>query len=81
MRKPLAEQGADGIEIEQFLHQRFVIRHRINHIDLRFAQTEAAGFAKIACVFFGDFVFGDLLSSGEDLICDLLWMPGHHWGR
>ena len=65
------DQRFDRVEVEQRLHQRQVLRHRIDDLDGRAFQRRAAQPVDVDVGRVGDFVGVDRLGAGEDRVGDL----------
>ena len=66
------EQSADGVEVEQRLHQREVLRDRIDNLDLGPLDPDSPEAIDVHVRGVGDLVGGDRFGMGEDRLGDLL---------
>ena len=72
MRKPEANKGADRVEVEQRLHQREILRDRIDDLDLGPLDLDRPEAVDVDVCGVGDRVVGDRLGMGEDRLGDRL---------
>ena len=66
------EQGADRVEVEQRLHQRQILRDRVDDLDLGSLDLDSPEAVDVDVGSVGDFVGGDRLGTGEDRLGDVL---------
>ena len=71
-RRPARERRAQRVEVEQLAHQLDIIRDRIEHLDLHFANAVAANAAEVHIRRVQGQDPGDLQRLGVDRIGDLL---------
>ena len=70
--KPGGEQGADGVEIEQGLHQRQILGDRVDHLDLHALDLDRPKAVDVDVRRVGNLVGRDRLALGEDRLGDVL---------
>ena len=74
--EPGGEQRADGVEVEQRLHQREILGHRIDDLDRRVLDLDRAEPVDVDVRGVRDLVGLDLLGAGEDRVGDRSPAPG-----
>ena len=67
-----SEQGADRVEVEQRLHQRQILRDRVDHLDLHALDLDRPEAVDVDVRRVGDLVGRDRLALGEDRLGDVL---------
>ena len=70
--KPGGEQGADGVEVEQGLHQRQILRHRVDHLDRHALDLDRPKTVDVDVRSVRDLVGRDRFALGEDCLGDVL---------